>query len=187
MNALLRIEVPENHLTMLLITTRVHCHGGDAILVVAFSTIFGSSERLLANYATELGFKLVTIWMLNTIFIFLMMLLIAYVNLHQSVGVRFVFVWGQSNCKCCVQHWTSCACRKGDSQHTGWTRSDTCTKAGQTRPAQTMVIGWGIIDDWFHIVGHLPEEVNSSYYRSELRFYSKLTQLKTSGHTYLHV
>jgi hypothetical protein len=72
---------------------RVHCHGGDAVLVVvSFSTIFGSHLKDLANQATELGFKSVTILMLNPILIFLMMLLIAYVNLPQSVGVRFGFV-----------------------------------------------------------------------------------------------
>jgi hypothetical protein len=45
-----------------------------------------------ANHSTELGFKLVTTLMLNTKLIFLMMLLIAYVNLPQSLGVRFVSV-----------------------------------------------------------------------------------------------
>jgi hypothetical protein len=53
-----------------------------------------------------------------------MMLWTAYVSLGQSWGVHSLFVSGQSTCKCAVLQQLSRACRKGDSEHTGWTPSE---------------------------------------------------------------
>ncbi len=60
---------------------------------------------------------------IKTILISWMMLKMSYVDLGKSWGARFGFVTRQSTCKCSVIERSCQPCRKGDSQHTGTTRS----------------------------------------------------------------
>jgi hypothetical protein len=57
------------------------------LLLLHPSQRFWDQQKDFVNQATDLGFKLVTIFIINPILIFLMMLRMTYVNLGQGLGV----------------------------------------------------------------------------------------------------